>query len=145
MEFLTENILLILCFVGSGILLAFPSLSKGKNSGLSPAEVVIKVNDKNAQLVDIRTPKEFATGSLAGSVNIPTEDLMAKLGTLDKSRPVILVCQNGRRTAQALKDMKGKGFAEVYTLEGGIVAWQAAKLPLTNLAINRKEKAKRKH
>ena len=141
MEFLTENILLILCFVGSGILLAFPSLSKGKNSGLSPAEVVIKVNDKNAQLVDIRTPKEFATGSLAGS----TEDLMAKLGTLDKNRPVILVCQNGRRTAQALKDMKGKGFAEVYTLEGGIVAWQAAKLPLTNLAINRKEKAKRKH
>ena len=86
MEFLTENILLILCFVGSGILLAFPSLSKGKNSGLSPAEVVIKVNDKNAQLVDIRTPKEFATGSLAGSVNIPTEDLMAKLGTLDKNR-----------------------------------------------------------
>ncbi len=145
MEFLTENILLILCFVGSGILLAFPSLSKGKNSGLSPAEVVIKVNDKNAQLVDIRTPKEFAAGSLAGSVNIPTEDLMAKLGTLDKNRPVILVCQNGRRTAQALKDMKGKGFAEVYTLEGGIVAWQAAKLPLTNLAINRKEKAKRKH
>lgn len=145
MEFLTENILLILCFVGSGILLAFPSLSKGKNSGLSPAEVVIKVNDKNAQLVDIRTPKEFATGSLAGSVNIPTEDLMAKLGTLDKNRPVILVCQTGRRTAQALKDMKGKGFAEVYTLEGGIVAWQAAKLPLTNLAINRKEKAKRKH
>ncbi len=145
MEFLTENILLILCFVGSGILLAFPSLSKGKNSGLSPAEVVIKVNDKNAQLVDIRTPKEFATGSLAGSVNIPPEDLMAKLATLDKNRPVILVCQNGRRTAQALKDMKGKGFAEVYTLEGGIVAWQAAKLPLTNLAINRKEKAKRKH
>ena len=142
MEFLTENILLILCFVGSGILLAFPSLSKGKNAGLSPAEVVIKVNDKNAQLVDIRTPKEFATGSLAGSVNIPTEDLMAKLGTLYKNRPVILVCQNGRRTAQALKDMKGKGFSEVYTLEGGIVAWQAAKLPLSNLAINKKSRKK---
>lgn len=144
MEFLTENILLILCFVGSGILLAFPSLAKGKNAGLSPAEVVIKVNDKNAQLVDVRTAKEFATGNLAGSINIPTEDLVAKLGTLDKNRPVILISQNGRRTTQALKDIKGKGFSEVYTLEGGIVAWQAAKLPLSNLAINNK-KSKKKH
>ena len=51
MDFITENILLIITFVGSAILLAFPSLSKSKNSGLSPAEVVIQVNDKDAQLV----------------------------------------------------------------------------------------------
>ncbi len=144
MEFITDNILLIFCLIGSGILLAFPQLAKGKNAGLSPAETVIKVNDKNAQLVDVRTPKEFATGNLAGSVNIPTEDLISKLSSLDKNRPVILVCQNGRRAAQALKTLKGKGFSEIYTLEGGIVAWQAAKLPLSNLSINNK-KTKRKH
>ena len=71
MDFITENILLIITFVGSAILLAFPSLSKSKNSGLSPAEVVIQVNDKDAQLVDVRTPNEYSKGSLAGAVNIP--------------------------------------------------------------------------
>ena len=71
MDFITENILLIITFVGSAILLAFPSLSKSKNSGLSPAEVVIQVNDKDAQLVDVRTSNEFSKGSLAGAVNIP--------------------------------------------------------------------------
>ena len=65
MDFITENILLIITFVGSAILLAFPSLSKSKNSGLSPAEVVIQVNDKDAQLVDVRTPNEYSKGSLA--------------------------------------------------------------------------------
>ena len=75
MDFITENILLIITFVGSAILLAFPSLSKSKNSGLSPAEVVIQVNDKDAQLVDVRTPNEYSKGSLAGAVNIPAADL----------------------------------------------------------------------
>lgn len=143
MDFITENILLIICFVGSAILLAFPSLSKSKNAGLSPAEVVIKVNDKNAQLVDVRTPKEFSTGTLAGSTNIPVADLEARINSLDKNRPVIFICQNGRRAQQALRQIKGKGFKDVYTLEGGIVAWQAAKLPLSGLDLNRKSKKKK--
>ncbi len=138
MDFITENILLIITFIGSAILLAFPSLSKSRNAGLNPADVVIKVNDKNAQLVDVRTPSEFSKGTLAGSVNIPAADLIAKLDSLDKNRPVILVCQKGRRAQQALKQFKGKGFSEVYTLDGGIVAWQAAKLPLTGLEISKR-------
>ena len=123
MDFITENILLIITFVGSAILLAFPSLSKSKNSGLSPAEVVIQVNDKDAQLVD---------------------DLVSRIDTLDKNRPVILVTQNGRRAQQELKQFKSKGFSDVYVLEGGLVAWQAAKLPLTGLEINRRSNKKKK-
>ena len=141
---ITENILLIITFVGSAILLAFPSLSKSKNSGLSPAEVVIQVNDKDAQLVDVRTPNEYSKGSLAGAVNIPAADLVSRMETLDKNRPVILVTQNGRRAQQELKQFKSKGFSDVYVLEGGLVAWQAAKLPLTGLEINRRSNKKKK-
>lgn len=144
MDFITENILLIITFVGSAILLAFPSLSKSKNSGLSPAEVVIQVNDKDAQLVDVRTPNEYSKGSLAGAVNIPAADLVSRIDTLDKNRPVILVTQNGRRAQQELKQFKNKGFSDVYVLEGGLVAWQAAKLPLTGLEINRRSNKKKK-
>lgn len=125
-------------------LLAFPSLSKSKNSGLSPAEVVIQVNDKDAQLVDVRTSNEFSKGSLAGAVNIPAADLVSRLDTLDKNRPVILITQNGRRAQQELKQFKSKGFSDVYVLEGGLVAWQAAKLPLTGLEINRRSNKKKK-
>ena len=116
MDFITENILLIITFVGSAILLAFPSLSKSKNSGLSPA----------------------------GAVNIPAADLVSRIDTLDKNRPVILVTQNGRRAQQELKQFKSKGFSDVYVLEGGLVAWQAAKLPLTGLEINRRSNKKKK-
>ena len=135
MDFITENILLII---------TFPSLSKSKNSGLSPAEVVIQVNDKDAQLVDVRTSNEFSKGSLAGAVNIPAADLVSRLDTLDKNRPVILITQNGRRAQQELKQFKSKGFSDVYVLEGGLVAWQAAKLPLTGLEINRRSNKKKK-
>ncbi len=145
MEFITENILLIICFVGSAILLTFPQLTKGKNAGLPPAEVVIKVNDKDAQLVDVRTPEEFAKGTLAGAINIPVADLVSRINTLNKEKPVILICQNGRRAQQAQKDFKGKGFGEVHTLQGGIVAWQAAKLPLTSdFELSKKAKKRNK-
>lgn len=140
MDFITDNILLIVTFVGSAIMLAFPSLSKSASAGISPADVVIKVNDNNAQLVDVRTPEEFSKGSLAGAVNIPSADIDAKLQTLDKKRPVILICQTGRRAEQAVKQFKKSGFQNVYTLQGGIVGWQAAKLPLTNLEINKSKK-----
>lgn len=142
MDFITQNILLIVVFIGSAVLLAFPSLARSKNAGLNPADVVIKVNEKNAQLVDVRTSDEFSKGTLAGAVNIPVADLISKVNSLDKNRPVILICQNGRRAQQALKNLKGKGFSELYTLEGGIVAWQQAKLPLSGLAIDRKRKKK---
>ena len=104
----------------------------------------VKRPDKDAQLVDVRTPNEYSKGSLAGAVNIPAADLVSRIDTLDKNRPVILVTQNGRRAQQELKQFKSKGFSDVYVLEGGLVAWQAAKLPLTGLEINRRSNKKKK-
>ena len=104
----------------------------------------VKRPDKDAQLVDVRTPNEYSKGSLAGAVNIPAADLVSRIDTLDKNRPVILVTQNGRRAQQELKQFKSKGFSDVYVLEGGLVAWQAAKLPLTGLEINRRNNKKKK-
>lgn len=108
MDFITENILLIITFIGSAILLAFPSLSKSRNAGLNPADVVIKVNDKNAQLVDVRTPSEFSKGTLAGSVNIPAADLIAKLDTLDKNRPVILGLPKWQKSTAGTETVQGE-------------------------------------
>lgn len=96
------------------------------------------------QEVSFKPGDWFVFGSLAGAVNIPAADLVSRIDTLDKNRPVILVTQNGRRAQQELKQFKSKGFSDVYVLEGGLVAWQAAKLPLTGLEINRRSNKKKK-
>ena len=79
----------------------------------------------------MNTPKD----SLAGAVNIPAADLVSRMEHSIKTVLVILVTQNGRRAQQELKQFKSKGFSDVYVLEGGLVAWQAAKLPLTGLEL----------
>ena len=122
---------------------------KGELAKYSTKKVLVDIKevkrpDKDAQLVDVRTPNEYSKGSLAGAVNIPAADLVSRMETLDKNRPVILVTQNGRRAQQELKQFKSKGFSDVYVLEGGLVAWQAAKLPLTGLEINRRSNKKKK-
>jgi len=131
MDFITENILLIACVIMSGLMLAFPKLTKARSSAKNPAEATILINHKNAQVIDVRNADEFKHGTLADAVNIPADNLINRIDSLDKSRPVLLVDQTGRRAQGALKQFKDKGFSEVYTLEGGLVAWEQAKLPLS--------------
>jgi rhodanese-related sulfurtransferase len=140
MDFITENILLIACFVLSGLMLAFPSLSKAKGAAKNPAEATILVNHKNAQVIDVRNHDEFKHGSLASAINIPADNLVNRVDSLDKNRPILLVDQTGRRAQGALKQLKSKGFTEVYILEGGLIAWQAANLPLANIDLPNKKK-----
>lgn len=51
---------------------------------------------------------------------------------MDASKPILLVCANGVQSAKASKALKVSGRSEVYSLEGGIDAWQQAGLPLVN-------------
>ncbi len=68
---------------------------------------------RKAQLVDVRTPGEFAGAHAPGSVNIPLDQLGRRTGELDKARPVILVCASGSRSAMATSLLKGQGFEAV--------------------------------
>ncbi|MCD8338794.1 MAG: rhodanese-like domain-containing protein, partial [Burkholderiales bacterium] len=131
MDFITDNILLIFCFVGSALLLLLPYLNKSRAGTLSPADVVLQVNKNNAMLIDVRNKDQFETGSLGGAVNIPSCDLAAQLNSLPTDRPLIFICQDGRQAMQAAKQVKGKGFKDTHVLNGGINGWVDDKLPLT--------------
>ncbi len=79
-----------------------------------------------AQIVDVRTPQEFAKGYIEGAVNLNYNDpafLDQCVAQLDKDRPVLLYCHSGRRSALSAKLLAAKGFREVYDLAGGYVAW----------------------
>ena len=74
-------------------------------------------------LLDVREPWEIETASVAGAVCIPMGQVQARLGELDKDRPVLVMCHHGRRSAQVGMLLERSGFREVINLAGGIEAW----------------------
>lgn len=82
------------------------------------------------QLVDVRLPNEWEAGHIDGSVHIPEDDLEEHLDELDRDRPVITVCRAGTRSDAAAEWLRGEGF-DADSLDGGLLAWKWAGLPLT--------------
>ncbi|HNL37566.1 MAG: thioredoxin domain-containing protein [Saprospiraceae bacterium] len=86
-----------------------------------------------AQLIDVRTPTEFAKGHLANAVNIDwnSAGFAGQAEKLDHDKPVFVYCLSGGRSGEAAGWLRSAGFSKVYDLEGGILKWRAAKLPET--------------
>lgn len=82
----------------------------------------------NPQLLDVRTPEEYATEHIdnATNVNWNGDDFVAKSGKYDKNKPVFVYCKVGGRSAQAANKLAEMGFKEIYNLEGGIMKWNSA-------------------
>ena len=81
---------------------------------------------EDVQLVDVRTPEEYDSIHIDGAQNIdfrsPTFD--DDLSKLDKSKPVVLYCKGGGRSAKCARKLKSAGFEKVYDLDGGISKWK---------------------
>lgn len=91
------------------------------------------ITEPGVQLVDVRTPEEYADGHIQGAVNINYYDrnfLEECEADLDKSRPVAVYCRSGHRSGLAAEALTKAGF-KVTNLVGGILAWTAAGLPTT--------------
>jgi rhodanese-related sulfurtransferase len=67
---------------------------------------VWKANPGSVMLVDVRDPKEVASGMIKGSVNIPMNDLEKKIATLPTDKPVVFVCGTGARSGEAYDTVK---------------------------------------
>jgi len=65
---------------------------------------------EGATILDVRTPDEYRSGHVKGSVNIPLDRLQGQLGKLDKSRPVITCCRSGARSGMAAGQLTSAGF-----------------------------------
>ena len=83
--------------------------------------------------VDVRTPREYAAGHIAGSINVPLNHLGEQAGTLPKGRPLVVYCAGGYRSSIAASLLQHHGFDDVCEIAGGIAAWEAAKLPVDAL------------
>ena len=78
--------------------------------------------ENGAQIIDVRTPAEFSSGSIRNSKNIPLQQLVSEMKKLDLKKPIITCCASGMRSASAKAILKQNGF-EVYN-GGGWTALQ---------------------
>lgn len=120
--------------VVSGGLLIWPFFGRALRPGrqVGALETVQLINRRDAVVLDVREPAEYASGHITNARNVPEGQLVDRLKELEryKSRPIVVSCGNGARSARAGALLQKAGFAEVFTLSGGIAAWQQASLPL---------------
>ncbi|MBS1571176.1 MAG: redoxin domain-containing protein [Bacteroidetes bacterium] len=132
-----KNISMVVVMVGT---LFFSSCNQNVNAQ-NNAPITISAKDfaketkkqKGIQLLDVRTPEEYASGHIENADNIDfTNPMFEKnLQILDKNQPVYVYCLSGGRSAKAADRLSGLGFKKVYDIDGGMMKWRAANLPET--------------
>jgi rhodanese-related sulfurtransferase len=134
LQFLQNNIWMILIALTSGTMLLW-SFVGNHLLGIKEVDHIAAtqlINHKNALVLDVREESEYADGHVLNSKHIALGKLKQRIGELEKyrERPVIVICRSGQRSASACILLGKQGFAQVYNLSGGILAWQKASLPL---------------
>lgn len=99
------------------------------DTSILPRELAAALEAGGCQLIDVREPVEHAESHVSGAKLMPLGQIEARCGELDKSSPVLVMCQAGKRGAAAADRLRALGFNDVRNLEGGILAWKAAGLP----------------
>lgn len=133
-EFSAKHIYLVGAFVALLGVLFFNELKLAtqKFKSLLPTEVIRLMNSEDVVLLDVREPAETAAGKIAKAIQIPAGSVSQRIGELGKHREksVIVYCQTGARSGIACNALSNDGFEKVYSLDGGILAWQDAHLPV---------------
>ncbi len=133
------KIYLIISIIFTAVLFSSCDSVKTQNnkSSLQASEFSEKIKDQQgAQVIDVRTGAEFKKGHLQNAKNIDwnSSGFAKQINALDKNKPVFVYCLSGSRSSSAVNKMISEGFREVYELNGGVIKWRNANLPLTTLS-----------
>ncbi len=82
--------------------------------GIGPSANYAQLVKEGAQIIDVRTTGEFASGHIKGSINIPLQILSSNLQKIKKDKPVITCCASGMRSASGRGILKSNGYQNVY-------------------------------
>lgn len=119
------------CSSGSVSVSAGPTAAAAPAAGssLAAADFAAAAKLPHTVLLDVRTPQEFAEGHLPGAVNIDVEsaDFPDRVvAELDPAKAYAVYCRSANRSKVAMTTMQSLGFSQLFDLDGGIKAWQAA-------------------
>ena len=134
LEFIANHLFLFSLFVSIAALL-FWNIIAGTLGGsqLIAAEVTRLINHEDGKILDIRSTEDFQQGHIINAINIDAKTLVERDKDLKKlkDKTVIVCCGRGQDSIRVARSLKTKGFEKLYSLKGGISAWQNADLPLT--------------
>ena len=117
--------------IASVLLLAGCSSSTGAID-LGVSEFSTKVAEAGVITLDVRTPIEFAEGHIEGArlIDFQSGNFENEIAALDKNATYAVYCRSGNRSGQAVKVMQDAGFTNVFNMNGGVIDWANAGLPL---------------
>jgi phage shock protein E len=122
-----------IALIASALLLAGCS-SSSSAIDLSVTEFSAKVAEAGVITLDVRTPGEFAEGYIQGArlIDFQSGNFENEIAALDKNATYAVYCRSGNRSGQAVKVMQDAGFTNVFNMNGGVIDWANAGLPLVN-------------
>ena len=130
-KFIIDNSWLIGLILISGGALLVPVLQRS-GAKVSLLQATQLMNQSRCTILDVREATDFAAGHIRHAKNIPVSELLKRITELEKQKAhtVLTVCASGTRSATASAILTRAGFANVVSVEGGMLAWQTQGLPV---------------
>lgn len=128
------NMVLLATVLVSGGMLLWPLIARLSRPGqdVGPIEAVQLINRRDAVVLDVRNAADYKSGHITNARHMPEGEIDSRMKELEKvkARPIIISCARGARSMSVANRLRKLGFAEVFSLRGGIAAWQQANMPL---------------
>jgi len=130
-QFLGEQWVLVAALAAVLTLLLLHETRKA-GPALSINQAVQLVNAEGGVFLDVRDAAEYGRGHITDAMHIPAASLANRVSELEKFRdkPVIVVCKMGQSAGPATKTLRAQGFGKAQKLSGGMMEWDAQKLPV---------------
>jgi rhodanese-related sulfurtransferase len=127
MKQITYSVLLALF-----LMVACTSPSTSQVQQISNQDLVKLMENKDLQLIDVRTPEEVADGFIKGAINIDFRgaDFESKIGAMDRNKPIAVYCGAGIRSGGASELLLELGFQDIYDLSEGFSQWKEDSQPI---------------
>jgi rhodanese-related sulfurtransferase len=123
---------LIASFAAIILLAGCSSTGSASTVNMNVSEFSQKITEPEVTILDVRTPEEFASGHIEGAINVDfnSGNFANEITRLNPSETYAIYCRSGSRSGQAASIMHKAGFHDVSNLNGGVIDWANAGLPL---------------
>ncbi|RVU83454.1 rhodanese-like domain-containing protein [Leucothrix sargassi] len=134
-QFFQNNLILFVGFFAVLAIIIWTEKSRlTRKYKLAPVNTAVKLmNDEKTVVVDVREDREIKGSVITGAKHIPMTEFATRHKELVKSKsaPIVVYCQSGNRSGGACNILTKEGFEDVYSLTGGMAAWETANQPVT--------------
>jgi rhodanese-related sulfurtransferase len=133
-EFTNQNALLVSGLVASALAVIFYELKlKAGSIGSLSTPMAVSLINNGTVVVDVRAADKFAGGHIVNAQNRPEAELLEAPAVLEKNKKgTLLVCDTGARSAACAARLRKDGIENIYSIKGGVSAWQQENLPIVS-------------